>query len=243
MKMRILALLATASVARAQTHAVIAKAEPHHHLAFEDGTIRVLRVRVGAHDTTLLHQHDADYFWISLGASTIVNAKPGIPDATVTSDDLSIHFTPGKFAHVARNPGTTPFDNITVELLKPQTGVRPLCDAVSSGALDCPATSDRASKVLLGATEHPSFQTNEVRVSLVTIEPGKTLKPGDPKRPAWIIALDTLDARADGKSLAVDSGGRWVGGTFHPSSPAWSLTNHSAHAVRAITVVQTAREH
>src|SRR5439155_806630 len=80
--------------------------------------------RVPAHDTTLLHEHDPDYFWIALGKSTVINAKPGLPDATITSADLSVHYTPGKFAHVARNPGDTPFDNITVELLEPQRSVR-----------------------------------------------------------------------------------------------------------------------
>src|SRR4051812_29287137 len=84
---------------------VIAMREPHHHRVFEDATMRVLRVHVPAHDTTMLHQHDPDYFWISLGQSTIINVKPGVPEATVTSADLSMHYTPGKFAHVARNPG------------------------------------------------------------------------------------------------------------------------------------------
>src|SRR5215472_2303245 len=94
--------------------AVLAKHEPHHHLVYEDSTIRVLRVRVPPHDTTLLHEHDPDYFWISLGPSTLVNVRPGTPDATVTSADLAFHYTFGKFAHIARNPGNAPFDNITV---------------------------------------------------------------------------------------------------------------------------------
>src|SRR5689334_827587 len=132
--------LASATTARSQSipGAVLAKNEPHHHLAYQDSTLRVLRVRVPAHDTTLLHEHDPDYFWIALGASTVVNAKLGSPDATIASSDLSIHYTPGNFAHVARNPGTVPFDNITVELLEPQTAVRNLCEpAVADKPLDC----------------------------------------------------------------------------------------------------------
>src|SRR5262245_14981999 len=94
-------LLLAAGVARAQTikGAVLAKNEPHHHLAYEDDVLRVLRVHVAPHDTTLLHEHDADYIWIAIGASTIVNAKLGAPDATISSKDLTIHYTPGKFAH------------------------------------------------------------------------------------------------------------------------------------------------
>ena len=103
-------LLLGAAAARSQSipGAVLAKNEPHHHLVYEDSTLRVLRVRVPAHDTTLLHEHDPDYFWIALGASTVVNAKLGAPDATISSADLSIHYTLGNFAHVARNPGGVP---------------------------------------------------------------------------------------------------------------------------------------
>ena len=235
MKTRIIALLSIASVAGAQPRAVIAKAEPHHHLVFEDATMRILRVRVPAHDSTMLHQHDPDYFWIALGPSTIVNAKLGAPESTVTSEDLSIHYTPGKFAHVARNPANRPFDNITIELLKSQSGLQPLCDAISSDPLNCP-TGDKAPKVFTGAIERPSFQTKSLRVSLVTIDPGKTLKSNEPKRATWIIALDTLDTKS-ARSLTVDAGGTWVGGTFASPSSAWSLTNRTAHAVRALAVI------
>lgn len=235
MIIRALAFLGIASVAGAQPRAVIAKAEPHHHLVYEDATMRVLRVRVPSHDSTMLHEHDPDYFWIALGPSTIVNAKLGVPEATVTSADLSIHYTPGKFAHVARNPGSVPFDNITIELLEPQAGLRPLCDAVSNDPLDCPP-SDKAPTLFTGATEHPSFQTNSLRVSLVTIEPEKTFRPNEQTRATWIIALDTLDTKS-GESLRVDARGKWVGGTFYAPKGAWSLTNHTTHAVRALAVV------
>src|SRR5580765_4089854 len=69
--------------------AVLAKNEPHHHLVYEDAELRVLRVRVPAHDTTLLHEHDPDYFWVALGNSSVVNARLGSPDATIASRDLS----------------------------------------------------------------------------------------------------------------------------------------------------------
>src|SRR3954468_20089563 len=126
----ILSVALLGDIGRAQSirGAVLAKAEPHHHVAYEDASIRVLRVHVPSHDTTLLHEHDPDYFWIALGVSTVVNARLGAPDAKIVSSDLSIHYTPGNFAHVARNPGDAPFDNITVELLGSQTNVRNVCE-------------------------------------------------------------------------------------------------------------------
>src|SRR4051812_992279 len=172
--------------------AVPAKREPHHHPAYEDAALRVLRVHVAPRDTTLLHEHDADYFWIALGASEIVNAKLGAPDAIVASRDRSIHYTPGHFAHVARNHGAVPFDNITVELLGAQTHVRNLCEpALADQPMACGDSS-----AFQGAHEHPAFATDQIRVSLVTIPPGKSLRSNGAKRAGWLIALDTLDVRS-----------------------------------------------
>ena len=143
---RALALLFVATAANAQTikGAVLAKREPHHHVAYEDPTIRVLRVRVPPHDTTLLHEHNRDYFWIALGASVVENVKLGAPPAEITSKNLSIHYTVGKFAHVARNHAIRAFDNITVELLEPQTNVHNLCEpAIADGPMDCQPPSPR----------------------------------------------------------------------------------------------------
>jgi len=231
-------LVAGAATARSQSipGAVLAKNEPHHHLAYQDSTLRVLRVRVAAHDSTLLHEHDPDYFWIALGASVVVNAKLGAPDATITSSDLSIHYTPGNFAHVARNPGEIPFDNITVELLEPQSGVRNLCEtALADKALDCRGKEQR-SALFIGATEHPAFATARRRVSLVTIPPHATIRPGTPTRSAWLIALDTLDLS---RGLATRGLGPWVGGTIRlPNDPTWRMQNQGGNSIRFIAFVE-----
>jgi len=232
-------LLAIATRAKAQSipGAVLAKREPHHHLVYEDSTIRVLRVRVPAHDTTLLHEHDPDYFWIALGKSTVVNAKPGVPDATITSPDLSVHYTLGHFAHVARNPGAVPFDNITVELLAPQTDVRNLCEpALADKPLDCPAPNAKTATVFSGASDHPAVTTAQLRVSVVTIAPGGTLRPTPSTRGEWMIALDSADA---GRGLLIHGAAKWIGGTFRaPAAPTWSLENRSRSPIRLIAVVK-----
>ncbi|HWJ12881.1 MAG TPA: hypothetical protein VNS10_04005 [Gemmatimonadaceae bacterium] len=231
-------LLVATTTARAQSipGAVLARNEPHHHLAYQDSTLRVLRVRVPAHDTTLLHEHDPDYFWIALGASTVTNAKLGAPDATISSADLSIHYTAGNFAHVARNPGTIPFDNITVELLEPQTAVRNLCEAaLADKPLDCRRASQR-SATFIGATEHSAFATAKRRVSLVTIPPNAMVRPGAPTKSAWLIALDTLDVA---QALATRGLGPWIGGTIRlPNDPTWRIQNRGGKSVRFIAFVE-----
>ena len=225
-----------AATSRAQSipGAVLAAREPHHHLAYEDSTIRVLRVRVPPHDTTLLHEHDADYFWIALGASSFVNARLGAPDAVASSADLAIHYAPGHFAHVARNAGTTPFDNITVELLGAQTNVRNLCEpAVAGQPLDCAQAAERS-----GVQEHPAFATDQLRVSLLTIAPRARLRPAAGANGTWIIALDTLDA---GHELTIERGGRWIGGTFHAAGRNWRIENRGDRGARALMVVSRMR--
>jgi hypothetical protein len=232
----LLLLTATALHAQSIPGAVLATREPHHHLAFEDSTLRVLRVRVGAHDTTLLHEHDSDYFWIALGASRIVNAKIGAPDATVSAPDLSVHYAFGPFAHVARNLSAKPFDNITVELLQPQTNVRNMCErAIADKPVDCPSPPPKSHLAFAGGVSYPELETAQVRVFLLTIAPGATLKPLLGARGTWIIALDTADA---GRSLVVSGNTKWVGGTAHaPSGNAWTVTNRGQSAVHAIAVL------
>ncbi|MGH7620445.1 MAG: hypothetical protein ACREPM_24775 [Gemmatimonadaceae bacterium] len=228
----VFATLALASSAAAQSipGAVLAKREPHHHMVYEDSTIRVLRVRVPGHDTTLLHEHDPDYFWIALGASQLVNARPGQPDATIASNDLSIHYTPGKFAHIARNPGGAPFDNITIELLRAQTHVKNLCEpALAGAALACSGDATQS-----GTRHHPAFSTDQLRVSLVTLDPGATLKAPSPGRPAWIVALDTVDTRS---ALAIAGKGAWVGGVYRAATGDWSIENRGTAPHRALLIV------
>ncbi len=228
--------LATARAVPAQSipGAVLAAREPHHHLAYEDSSIRVLRVRVPAHDTTLLHEHDADYFWIALGASEFVNARLGAPDAVARSADLAVHYAPGKFAHVARNTGALPFDNITVELLDPQTAVRNLCEAAMAGQpLACAESVERQ-----GVRARPAFETDQLRVTLVSLAPGAVLRPAEPATSTWVIALDTLNA---GHTLSIDGAGRWFGGTFRARDRAWAVENRGADTVRVLIVVSRSR--
>jgi hypothetical protein len=230
----LLLLCAMTASAQSIAGAVLAKHEPHHHLVYEDSTIRVLRVRVPAHDTTLLHEHDPDYFWVALDASTVVNVKPGSPDANITSGDLSFHYTFGKFAHIARNPGATPFDNITVELLEPQADPRNLCEpARADTPLDCPPPS---SGFFSGAVEHPALTTAQLRVSLLTISAGGTLQPGVRTKGAWLITVDSADA---GRGLVIEGQGRWVGGTFRaPRGGRWAIRNRGQLPIRVVALVR-----
>lgn len=253
--------LAFAVTAGAQSipGAVLARHEPHHHPVYEDATLRVLRVRVPAHDSTLLHEHDRDYFWIGLGASDVVNARLGEPDAAIHVADLSMHYTRGGFAHVARNSGAEPFDNITVELLGKQADVKNLCDAVVTDApLTCAsagastqagagsAASDAGTRsTQAGVAVRPSFETNRLRVSLVTLSSGASLRGNGGA--SWFITLQLADApqltlEARRMSRPDFRSPEWTGGVWRAArSGAWSVTNRAAEPLRLLEVTPRGR--
>jgi hypothetical protein len=187
---------AVAAAAGAQP-AVALTNEPHHHLGYSDSLLRVFRVEVPPRTNTFLHEHAVDYFWIAVGASEFINAVAGKPDAKVTAADASIHFTRGGFAHVARNEGGAPFFNVTLELLRAQTNPRNLCEQViPAGPLDCPRAMARAGDEYSGAALRPSFETNELRVTLLTLESGGTLQIAPQTDPPLLVTVDDTDGEA-----------------------------------------------
>lgn len=143
--------------------------EPHHHLKIENEYVRVYYVEAPPHEATLLHQHDQDYIYVSLGPSEVVNAILNKPEIHLQLKDGETHFTRGGFAHVARNLADTPFRNITIELLKPQGEVRNLCAEIIPGAplIHCDSEARERERLKEGGSSVvPLFQTDEVTVSL-----------------------------------------------------------------------------
>ncbi len=170
--------------------------EPHHHLVYTADRLRVFRVEVPAHSSTLIHEHAVDYFWIAVGASEFVNAAVGKPEAPVVAADGSVHFTRGGFSHLARVDGLRPFRNVTLELPLAQTNPRNLCEAViADQPLDCAAATQRASALFSGARARPAFETEQTRVTLLTIAPNEELDLARHARAPMLVAVD--DAPGD----------------------------------------------
>ena len=176
-------------IAGAQS-AVAVTAEPHHHQVYADAHVRVFSVEVPGHASTLLHQHDRDYVWVALGEAAFINAVAGKPDAPVAAADGSVHFARGGFAHVARNPGVAPFRNVTIELLEPADNPRNLCEPVLAGEpIDCPAGPAAGDAGYRGASVHPALATDRMRVSVLAIATGGTLRVAPSKNARLLIAI------------------------------------------------------
>jgi hypothetical protein len=183
----VLALLFSASLpAQAPVAVPIAK-EPHHHLVLENDYVRVFRVSLPAHDATLLHQHDVPYLYISLGAADVINAVQGKPEARIVMADGQVGYSPGHFAHIARTDAGSTFDNVTIELLKPQGEVHNLCERIVEGELgECRPFQNRS----LSLKQY--FKSEEMIVSFGTLKP-KAEFTGSPSLDHLLVAMDEAE--------------------------------------------------
>jgi hypothetical protein len=178
------------AAASAQKPVPVSK-EPHHHLVYTDERLRVFRVDVPAHSSTMLHEHAVDYVWIAVGSSEFVNAVRGAAEVRVVAQDGSVHFTRGGFAHLARIDGDRAFQNVTLELPQAQTNPHNLCEAVlADQPLDCEAATTRASALFSGAGVRPEFETDQVRLTLVTMAPGARLSLARRTRALVLVSVD-----------------------------------------------------
>jgi quercetin dioxygenase-like cupin family protein len=131
-----LVFLASAALAQ-QQQSVEITSEPRHHQVFENAYVRVFDVTVAPRDTTLVHRHNHDYLFVTLGDSDVVSARPGEKPVALLLKDGEVRFTPGNFAHAAINNSDRPFHNTTIELLKPSTNVKTCTDACDDLSNDC----------------------------------------------------------------------------------------------------------
>ncbi|HEX8836529.1 MAG TPA: hypothetical protein VF748_06320 [Candidatus Acidoferrum sp.] len=138
--------------------------EPHHHLKIENEYVRVYYVEAPPREATLLHQHDHDYIYVSLGPADVINAALSKPPIHLQLKDGETHFTRGGFAHIVRNLADTPFRNVTVELLKPQGEAHNECGFVipGQGAAICDPP-------FVPIWDDTQFETTESRLDLVWI--------------------------------------------------------------------------
>ena len=220
-----------------QTQAAVAlTSEPHHHLAFENEYVKLFKVEVEPHESTLLHQHDHDYMYITLGNAQVTSAIPGRPEVHLRLADGSAGFSRGGFAHVARVDGDAPFRNDTIELLRAQGELRNLCmQIVANEPAACPDTPKPRDASATQA-EWPEFETDETRVVLSRVKPHQEEIVSDAEWEELIVAVDeAVVAFAAGKGperLLRPGDFAWL----ELGGPARIVTNNSDKEARFITL-------
>ena len=198
----VLALLFSASLPAQAPSAVPLPKEPHHHLVLENDYVRVFRVSVPAHDATLLHQHDVPYLYISLGPADVINAVQGRPEARIVMADGQLGYSPGHFAHIARTDAGSTFDNVTIELLKPQGDPKNICAKVLVGApeADCPKSRTTPG----GLHKQPLLETGNTFVDLVALGPSLGVLSIRPQSGVLIVFLGETQIQAHSPNAPIE---------------------------------------
>src|SRR5438128_8693818 len=92
--------------------------EPRHHPKFENEFVRVWEVTVPAGDATLWHVHRNDNVVVTLGDASLRIENATAPPTEAQWKFGEVRFAKATYVHRALNVGTTPFHNLTIELLK-----------------------------------------------------------------------------------------------------------------------------
>jgi hypothetical protein len=160
--------------------------EPSHHLALSNERVRVFNVIVASHATTLVHRHDRDYLFVTLGDADVATKKVGDSTVRLSLHDGEVRFAAGGFAHSAEVTGDHPFHNTTIELLKPATHLQP-CTASCAEPVPCSVARGGACPTVTRV-----FGSDEWTAVTVTLPPKGRLDLVDGTGPALVIAVSDV---------------------------------------------------
>ena len=224
-------VLLVAFLALAQQASVVEiTAEPSHHLVFQNEWVRAFNVIAPPKASTLVHRHNYDYVFVTLGESDITNARVGEKPVQLLLHDGEARFTKGGFAHAAINNSDRPFHNTTIELLQPSTGVHPCTESCtvqlpcdSPGSATCPTA-----QILL--------VSDQWRAISVLLPPGAKYPEHTHTVPHLVVAVTDFDLKQKIKGRdetaihGVAGDVAWVPPVVH------SLTNAGTQPARLVTL-------
>jgi hypothetical protein len=159
-------------------------------------------VSIPGYTATLMHQHDVPYVYVSLGPADVINAVDGKPEAHLVMADGEVGYSRGGFAHIARTDAGSPFNNVTIELLKPQGEPKNLCAQIvpgaASGGCDKKFVSVRKGQ---GFSLEPQLETAEMQLDLIHVGP-KT------KRATLALQADSLLVALNESEIKIEATGK-----------------------------------
>jgi quercetin dioxygenase-like cupin family protein len=221
--------LATATMAL-QQQSVEITSEPSHHLVLQNEYVRVFDVTVAPKASTLIHRHNHDYLFVTLGDSDVVSVRPGEKPVSLQLKDGDVRFTPGNFAHAAINNSDRPFHNITIELLKPSTNVKNCTEAC-----EMPAPCESAKGICPSIV--PLIASDQWTVLLIKFPPGSRLESHARSAPHLFVPVSDLELTQElssaSRTVKRASGEvAWIpgGGVAH------ALVNNTTHPMQFVTV-------
>lgn len=222
-------LLAFLAVAQ-QPNVVEITSEPSHHLAYEGALVRVFNVLAPAKASTLVHRHDYDYLYVTLGDTNITNERVGEQPVQMSLKDGEVRFTKGGFAHAVVNNSDHPFHNITIEILKASSGVHK-CET----ACEIPAPCESKDKAQC-PTWQKVIESDQWTVTSLTLPPGTTSGQHTHSGSHLVVAVSDMDLKnklEDGREFRIHSAVGdlgWTGPITH------TLTNAGAKPAQIVSV-------
>jgi quercetin dioxygenase-like cupin family protein len=164
--------------------AVEIKGEPRHHFKFENEYVRVWDVTVPAGDVTLWHAHRNDNVVVILGEAKLHIETAGAPPAESLWRFGEVKFGKATYVHRAMNIGTTPFHNLTIELLK------------------TPPNEQEQSKPKESTVRAPVLENERLRVYRVSLAPGQSTSLHTHLLPGLAVAITAgeIEITTEGKS-------------------------------------------
>lgn len=130
--------------------------EPRHHPNFENEFVRIWDVTVPAGDATLWHAHRNDNVVVTLGGASLRIETVGAAPAEVEWKFGDVRFGKATYVHRAMNVGTTPFHNLTIELLRSPPGAQGLSTQTGQ------------------TSRQPVLENERVRVYRLSLAPGES---------------------------------------------------------------------
>jgi hypothetical protein len=231
MKRVLLCLATTLLTAQATAPEVEITAEPHHHLTFENKSIRVFSVDVPPNTETLMHWHRHDYISVSLGPAEIVNTVKDKPPITVKLPDGDVRFVSATFAHFVRDLAGSPFRNVTIEILDDEALRK------STAKWD----EDRGLDVRTNGTKQILFVKDGIRATEFDLQPGGIVPTHHHTGPHLLVAVSDLDLRSDVEGQGPNSGpmpahfksgdSKWL-----PANYSHTLTNTASTPAKFVTL-------
>ncbi len=201
--------------------------EPSHHLAEENEYIRVFKVEVAPHASTLLHRHGHDYVFVTLGDADVSNEVEGKPPVDLKLTNGDARFVAGTFAHVAKNLSDQAFRNVTIELMQDEK--------LRQTPSHWPEESGE--KTFAGGRSKILFVKDGVRVSEINLEPGAVVPSHHHDGPHLLVAITDLDVRSDVEGMG-PMPGKFKSGDIKwlPGGYTHTLTNVGKIPARFVTV-------
>ena len=221
-----LLLLAAAALAQQQQPVEITS-EPRHHLVLENEYVRAFDVTVAPKDTTLVHRHNHDYLFVTLGDSDVVSARPGEKPVALLLKNGEVRFTPGNFAHAAINNSGQPFHNTTIELLKPTTNVKPCADSCKDLSTPCAGICTQRMKLI---------SSDQWSVWMITVPPTAQFEQQLHAVPQLVVPVSNLQfgVQAGSADTPIQRGPGQI--DWLPSRPMHALINNARTSARFVAL-------